>query len=88
MKKTAIISIPDGIVSSTVKKLRENVIACNYMGIDQSGRIIMQVRYEPDKEQFIQSIHKHILETEKTISEIMQGFNQALEQLIKETKSK
>jgi hypothetical protein len=65
--KTTIISIPQCVSSYTFKIFDENKITCKYMGIDLSGRVLMEATYQSGQEKLIQKINDDIKESEKVI---------------------
>ncbi len=55
-KRTAKISIPQYVAAHTLRQLEENQITCQYEGVDQSGRIIMKINYDPLQNVVLKSI--------------------------------
>lgn len=80
MNKKTIISIPTCAASFVLKSLQENSIACEYLGIDQVGKILMQATHEEKQEKLLGELNIHIEESEKALNEI----NEAIKTLIKE----
>lgn len=88
MKKTIVISIPDGFISTTVPKLQRSFITYTCMGVEQSGRVIMQVEYEPEEEGHIQWIIEQIKKGEQAEAELVQQMNTFFRLLFEELKNK
>ena len=84
MKTTTVISIPGYIASGTLTELQEKNIVCNYKGIDQSGRLLMEIEFERDLKYFMERIIQDIQEAEKNMAAIQKEINEALEKLFKE----
>lgn len=78
--KTSIMSIPQCAASHTLKSLSDNNINCLYMGVDQSGRILMQITFEQSKNEFIEELTSGMQEYERAINLIIQTVNTALEE--------
>lgn len=66
--KTTIISIPQCVASHTLKSLDKNKITCQYIGIDLSGRILMEATYQSGQEKLMQEISEDMQEGEKAIT--------------------
>jgi hypothetical protein len=77
--KTAIISIPTCAASVVLKSLHEHNVRCEYVGIDQVGRILMQVTYETVKETLIEELILYMSESEQTVSEIKEIMQAAIQ---------
>lgn len=75
---TTIISIPPCAASGILKSLHTNKISCDYMGLDQSGRILMQITYEKDHDTFIKEINSYMEKSE----ELLQAMNQVVNEVI------
>lgn len=76
---TTIISIPGYAASGVLKSLHDNKIICDYMGLDQEGRILMEVCFDEKHNSLMKEINACIKQSE----EIAQAFTQTLEELIK-----
>lgn len=77
--KTSIMSIPQCAASHTLKSLSDNNINCLYMGVDVSGRILMQISFEQGQEKLIEELTVSMQECEKAINLLLQIVNTALE---------
>jgi len=75
---TTIISIPGAAASGVLKSLHENKISSNYMGFDQSGRILMQITYEARHNDPVREINSYI----EMIEDFLTGFNLVLNELM------
>lgn len=58
---------------------------CIYLGIDQGGKILMEVTYEVKQESIIGQLNEHIIKTEKTMNEIKNSFREYHEKQNKES---
>lgn len=74
MSKTAIISIPQCAASHVLTSLQDNNMKCNYLGVDQGGKILMEVTYETAQEDLIGQLNKHIIKSEGIMTEIINSF--------------
>lgn len=74
-----IISIPPCAASGVLKGLHKNKLCCDYMGLDQEGRILMEVTFEESHEVFMKEINEYIEECEG----IADAFTKSFEELIK-----
>jgi len=79
MNTTAIISIPPCAASGALKSLHENKISCDYMGLDQSGRILMQINYGKDQDSFIKELNTFIEASEEILLAITQSINEVIQ---------
>jgi len=67
-KRTANISIPQYVAAHTLRQLEENRITCQYYGVDQFGRILMQVTYNPDQNNILKSITTEMEKDDQAIN--------------------
>lgn len=75
---TTIISIPPCSASTVLKTLHSNNINCQYMGIDQSGRILMEITFANENSSLIQELTTYMEESEKTLQEITKSVNEII----------
>lgn len=75
---TTIISIPPCSASTVLQTLRNNNINCQYMGIDQSGRILMEITFANENISLIQELTIYMEETEKTLLTITKSVNEII----------
>lgn len=80
MSKKTIISIPQCAATFVLKSLQENSIRCEYLGIDQAGKILMQANYEDEQEELIGDLNDYMEKSEMCLNEI----NQAIKTLMEE----
>lgn len=85
--KTTIINIPQCVASYTLKTLEENKITCQYIGIDLSGRILMEATYQSGQEKLIQKINEEMQESEKAIMLLFTIGTEILTEAVLEYKS-
>lgn len=78
MSKKTIISIPTCAASFVLKSLQENNIRCEYLGIDQLGKILMQSTHEDKQEELIGDLNDYIEKSEMCMNEI----NEAIKTLM------
>jgi hypothetical protein len=76
MKK--IISIPGGSAAEILKSLCNNNIDTNYMGIDQSGKLLMEISYQPEQDALINNMLDYMKRCEEFVAELSQVFEKAL----------
>ncbi len=68
VNKTSIIAIPQCVAVYTLTRLKENNIKVQYMGIEESGRILMEVEYKSQQEKIIKELIADMNECEKSVS--------------------
>lgn len=76
---TTIISIPPCAASGVLKSLHTNKISCDYVGLDQSGRILMQIIYEKDHDTFIKEINDYMEKSEELLLVMNQVVNEVIQ---------
>ncbi|MBI3521452.1 MAG: hypothetical protein HY062_19090 [Bacteroidetes bacterium] len=81
---TTMISIPACSASQTLKSLHINNISCKYMGIDQSGRILMQINFDQQQKELIRELTNYMEKSEELVAEFAKAFNQSIEKLCAE----
>lgn len=81
---TSIISIPGSATSEVLKFLHERRIPTDYMGLDQSGRILMEIYLDEKQAHYLKKINEHI----KACEEFVQSVTQAYEDLLKKHNDK
>jgi uncharacterized membrane-anchored protein YjiN (DUF445 family) len=86
--KTTIISIPSCSASETLKSLHQNNIPCKYVGLDQAGRILMELKIEKNHEKLIAQLIMDIEKTEQFLSELQQVINETIKKLTEESNKK
>jgi hypothetical protein len=86
--KTTIMSIPQCAATDTLKKLGEKQIACEYMGIDSSGRIVMQIAFEENLQDLINELTRSMEESEKAMIQLFKVVDIALQNAILEQLSR
>ncbi len=74
--KTSIISIPASTASGVVKSLHVNGIDCKYMGLDQSGRLLMEISYTDSQNQLIADLTDYMADIETMGNEIAKAINE------------
>lgn len=74
-----LISIPGNTATSVLKSLHLNRIACNYVGLDQAGRLIMEINYEPAQEELIKDLNEYMKHSEELLLAITASVNEALD---------
>ena len=74
-----ILSIPGNSATSVLKSLHNNSISSNYMGLDQSGRLIMEINYEPEQTNLIKEINEYMDACESLLAEVTNAVNKAIE---------
>jgi hypothetical protein len=83
-----LISIPGNTASEVLKVLNENNIPCVYIGLDQAGRIIMEITYEPAQAVPIKKLNDYMKQYEEWFNSLASAMNEALElQLLKTAKN-
>lgn len=75
---TTIISIPPSSASGVLKTLHRDKVPTDYMGLDQSGRILMQITLYEKHGNLLKEINEHIEQCE----EITEAFTKAFNELI------
>jgi hypothetical protein len=92
---TTIISIPPCAASGVLKSLHDNKVPCNYMGLDQSGRILMEINYEKQHDALIKELNTYMETSEellqaitKCITEFVEKQNAEIDKSVKDIKSK
>ena len=78
---TTIISIPGCAASGVLKSLHENRIPTDYMGLDQEGRMLMEVSFEKEQDALMKKINEYI----KQNVEIANAINESLNDLLKKS---
>lgn len=68
MNKTRIIAIPQCVVIYMLTCLQDNNIKVQYMGIEESGRILMETEYTTQQEKIIKELIADMNECEKSVS--------------------
>ncbi len=97
--KTTIISIPPCAASTALKSLHENNVNCKYVGIDQAGRILMELDYQETQNELIRELIINMQKTEQVVNELTNTINcivkktqdeafKSIEELIKASKQK
>ncbi|HXB41689.1 MAG TPA: hypothetical protein VNZ49_14205 [Bacteroidia bacterium] len=76
---TSIISIPPCAASGILKSLNENKISCDYMGLDQSGRILMQIRYEANHDELIKELNTYMEQFEELLHEVTKAVKETIQ---------
>ncbi len=76
MSKTAIISIPECATSHVLTSMQDNNMKCNYLGIDQGGKILMEVTYEITQEDLMGHLNKHIIKSEEILTELYNSYRE------------
>lgn len=71
-----IFSIPGSAVSIVLKFLHENLLPTDYVGLDQEGRLLMEVYFNEEQKHLSKQITEYI--------EQMEEFSRSFEQTIKE----
>lgn len=86
--KTTIISIPTSAASDILKSIHQNNVPCKYVGLDQEGRILMELSYEQAHDKLIRELIQYIKEKEQLMNEINQSLKEAFNQIKKEEDDK
>ncbi len=73
-----IISIPPCAASSVLKSLHANNVNCKYLGLDQAGRILMELSSEELKSEFIQEIVQYMDSIETIVNEFTKVINETI----------
>lgn len=81
--KTSMISIPP-YGADALKSLQINSIPTRYLGLDQSGRILMEIDYTSDQAELIRQITTQMQKSEELVAEFTHIFNQTIEKLTTE----
>lgn len=85
MSKKTIISIPECAAKFVLKSLQENNIRCEYLGIDQAGKILMQSTHEEEQEELIGDLNGYMEKSEKLLSEINEAIINSMKEYVKST---
>ncbi len=92
---TTIISIPPSAASGVLKALHGNKVPTDYMGLDQSGRILMEVTLYETHGDLLKEINEHIEQCEeiseaitKSVNELVQKRNEEIDKLLSEHRKK
>lgn len=92
---TTIISIPASASSGVLKALHGNKVPTDYMGLDQSGRILMEVTLYETHGDLLKEINEHIEQCEeiseaitKSINELVQKRSEEIDKLLSEHRKK
>jgi hypothetical protein len=72
MSKQKIMSIPSCASDYVLKALQENKIKCEYLGIDQASKILMQITHEDEQDELCVELSNYSQETEKLLNEFVQ----------------
>jgi (p)ppGpp synthase/HD superfamily hydrolase len=83
MSKQKIISIPSCASEYVLKTLQENNIKCEYLGIDQAQKILMQISYQDEQEKLYRELNTHIEEADKLLNEFKRTFMTVLKEGMK-----
>lgn len=75
----ALLSIPGSSATRVLKSLHRNAIPCTYVGLDQSGRIIMEITYKSNQTHVITEINDFIETCESLLVELTNEVNKAIE---------
>ena len=76
--KTTIISIPSCSASQVLRALHENNITCKYLGLEQSERILMELKSKKNIEPLIRELILKMEENEKFVNEVVQVIKEGL----------
>ena len=82
--KTTIISIPPCAASSVLKSLHANNVNCKYLGLDQAGRILMELSSEQLKSEFIKEIIQYMDGVETIVNEFTKVINETIKKMQEE----
>lgn len=82
--KTTIISIPACASTNVLKSLHANNVQCKYVGIDQAGRILMQLHYEESKTGLISEMVSYMESIEGIVNEFTKVINDTISKLQEE----
>lgn len=82
--KTSMISIPP-YGADALKSLQANAIPTRYLGLDQSGRLLMEIDYTSDQAELIRQITTQMQKSEELVAEFTHIFNQTIDKLTAET---
>lgn len=74
-----LISIPGCAASGVLKSLKTNNVDCNYMGLDQSGRIVMEVTYNSEQAVLIKELNEYMQTWEELVGAFKYAINEAIE---------
>lgn len=81
MNNTTIISIPACASSTVLKSLHTNNVNCKYVGIDQSGRILMELTYEKKQFDLIKEIVSYMEKAEEMVNEFTKIVNETISKM-------
>lgn len=73
------ITLPACVAGAVLKSLQQNLIICQYMGLDQSGRLIMDIQFKSGQSGLIKELTEYIDACEKIMAECSIALNKALE---------
>lgn len=78
---TTMLSIPAHAASQVLRSIHNNGIQNKYLGLDQSGRLLMEIVYENQQKQLIEDITKYMQQSEAFVAEFSQIINQTIEKM-------
>lgn len=78
-RTTTIVSIPASAATGILKSLHENKLQCNYMGLDQSGRILMEVGFDENHKGLMKELNEYIEKCEEIAQEWTKLINELVE---------
>lgn len=73
-----LMSISGFTAPEVLKSLHANDISCSYMGLDQTGRLIMEINLQEGQDQLIEQLNEGMIEREKAAAEITKAFEEAV----------
>jgi len=85
---SVLLSIPSLIAASTLSKIEEREIKCEYHGVDESGHIIMKLSYLEWQEKFLKEIISEMKEGNAVINLLFTIATEVLIENYKQYKSK
>lgn len=86
--KTTIISIPSSAASEVLKSLSENNINCKYLGLDQVGKIIMELSHDATQENLIRELIQYMGKIEQLANEFTQVLKEAVKKASEESEKR
>jgi hypothetical protein len=88
MNYKTIIGIPPCAATNTLKSLHHSNLKCEYMGLDQSGRILMQVNYVESQAVYIKELIAYVEKNEQVFLELSGVINETLNKYIAKKEEK
>lgn len=82
-----IISIPQCVTTHTLTLLGKYEIPCKYLGLDQSGRMLMEAEHQSGQKALMQTIIADMQEGERSVDLLLAIGNEILTEAIEKVKA-